>query len=148
MGRRQVREKVLQTLYQYEMNEEARENLIRKKGRALERETGKDSLEFFLRLTRGVIQNQEKLDHAVEPFLKKDWTMSRLSIVDRMILRMAAYELLLEKEIPEGATLNEAVELAKTFSTEESARFINGVLGNITENLEEVKGGLIPEEPL
>ncbi len=80
-----------------------------------------------------------RLDPVIQGYLKQDWTLSRLSPVDRAILRMAVCELLYEEEIPEGVSLNEAVELAKTFSTEESARFINGVLGSMVKNLDEVR---------
>ncbi|MFC4078220.1 transcription antitermination factor NusB [Salinithrix halophila] len=147
MGRRQARERTLQALYQLEMNPGAGEQVFTEHKSRLEEDVErKEDLAFFHRLMEGVRKHRNRLDPIIQRFLKKDWTLSRLSLVDRMILRMAVYELLFEEEVPFGATLNEAVELAKTFSTEESARFINGVLGNILKNMEEVQGTLSLEE--
>jgi transcription antitermination protein NusB len=60
-----------------------------------------------------------------------DWAIHRMPVVDRTLLRMAVWELLERPDIPTGAVISEAVELAKTYSTEESGRFVNGVLGSI-----------------
>ena len=60
-----------------------------------------------------------------------DWAIDRMPVVDRTLLRMAVWELLERPDIPTGAVISEAVELAKTYSTEESGRFVNGVLGSI-----------------
>ncbi|EGK14334.1 transcription antitermination factor NusB [Kroppenstedtia eburnea] len=139
MSRRTVREKALQTLYQNEINPDGADRSMKKEARSLHDEAGEEASAFFLRLVRTVIRNMPRLDPVIQGYLKQDWTLSRLSPVDRSILRMAVCELLYEEEIPEGASLNEAVELAKTFSTEESARFINGVLGSMVKNLDEVR---------
>ena len=60
----------------------------------------------------------------------QDWTLERLPTVDRLLLRMALYEMLYEPETPRPVVINEAVELAKKFSTEDSGRFVNGVLSS------------------
>ncbi|GGA39694.1 N utilization substance protein B [Kroppenstedtia guangzhouensis] len=139
MSRRLVREKALQTLYQNEINPDGADRSMKREARFLRDEDGEEASAFFLRLVRTVIRNMPRLDPVIQGYLKQDWTLSRLSPVDRAILRMAVCELLYEEEIPEGVSLNEAVELAKTFSTEESARFINGVLGSMVKNLDEVR---------
>ncbi|MFD1428074.1 transcription antitermination factor NusB [Kroppenstedtia sanguinis] len=141
-----AREKALQTLYQNELNPDGVERAMNKGARYLRAEAGGGASDFFLRLVQAVIQNMSRLDPVIQGYLKEDWTLSRLSLVDRSILRMAVCELLYETEIPEGASLNEAVELAKTFSTEESARFINGVLGSVVKNLDEVRRVAVPED--
>jgi N utilization substance protein B len=85
---------------------------------------------FAADLVAGVGSHLAELDvligrHAV------DWTVDRMPVVDRTVLRMAAYELREHPEIPTGAVVSEAVELAKRYSTEESGRFVNGVLGSV-----------------
>lgn len=146
MGRRLMREKTLQTLYQYELNEEARSHLIEGQAETLKKEADVDDQSFFRRLSQGVLQQGARMDPVIQQYLKKDWMLSRLSLVDRIILRMALYELVFESDIPTGVTLNEAVELTKIFSTEESAKFINGVLGNIVKDLDEIKVRLTMEK--
>lgn len=144
MSRRRARERVLQTLYQNEINPEGADRSVEGAAQSLRKEVGEDASSFFLRLVREVVRNRSLVDPIIQRYLKQDWTLSRLSHVDRSILRMAVYELLYEQEIPEGASVNEAVELAKTFSTEESARFINGVLGNMVKNLDEIRSLAAP----
>jgi N utilization substance protein B len=94
--------------------------------------------EFFLRLAQGVKRHLGEIDPVISRFLKPGWTLERLSSVDRTIIRLGVYELLYE-ETPRAAVLNEAVELGKSFSGPESGRFINGVLGSVAANLEEIK---------
>ncbi len=91
---------------------------------------------FYRELLTGVRNRLDKLDQMIRPALK-GWTLERLSAVDRAILRLGTYELSERDDIPPNVTLNEAVELAKRFSTDEAARFINGVLSQIRRNLEE-----------
>ncbi|SMO40159.1 transcription antitermination factor NusB [Melghirimyces algeriensis] len=146
MSRRLVREKALQVLYQCEINPLGKEASVERTIRSLEKDVQEESLSFFIRITDGVFKERDLIDSKIQQYLKEKWTIARLSYVDRSILRMAVYELLYEKEIPKGVTLNEAVELAKTYSAEESARFINGVLGNIARNLGEVEGNKSPVE--
>ena len=69
----------------------------------------------------------------------QDWSIERIARVDLAILRLAAYELLYMDDIPAAVTINEAVELSRRFSTEQSGAFINGVLGNLNRQLESEK---------
>jgi N utilization substance protein B len=64
-----------------------------------------------------------------------DWALDRMPVVDRTLLRMATWELLERPDIPTGAVISEAVELAKTYSTDESGRFVNGVLGSVADEI-------------
>ena len=86
--------------------------------------------EFCQRLVEGVCQNQAQIDHLIEE-KSEHWTLKRMAMVDRNILRLAAFELLHCPDIPFKATLNEAIELAKKYGTGESSAFINGVLDRI-----------------
>jgi len=79
-------------------------------------------------LVRGTLDHQDELDARVAA-LATDWALDRQAAVDRNILRMAAFELLFRPDAPVAAVVNEAVELAKKYSTAESGRFVNGVLG-------------------
>jgi N utilization substance protein B len=78
-------------------------------------------------LAEGVENNREELDRAISAH-SKGWTMARMPALDRTILRIAAFELMGRREVPVAVVLNEAIELAKRFSTDDSGRFVNGVL--------------------
>jgi transcription antitermination protein NusB len=88
--------------------------------------------EFCRSLVLGVEENIEEVDGAVES-TSKHWTVSRMPIVDRNILRLATYEILHCDSIPVSVSINEAVEMAKIYGGEDSSRFVNGVLGRIAE---------------
>ena len=87
---------------------------------------------FSDRLYEGVHAHLEEIDREIEAYAK-DWSIQRIAKVDLSILRIAVYELLFETNIPIGATVNEAVELAKAFGGEKSPAFINGVLGAVAK---------------
>lgn len=85
---------------------------------------------FAQKLVRGVCEQRDQIDKSIEA-LAQGWRLERQVSVDRNILRMAGYEMLFMPGVPAGATINEAVELAKKYSTAESSRFVNGVLGSL-----------------
>ncbi|MBQ6235148.1 MAG: transcription antitermination factor NusB [Clostridia bacterium] len=87
---------------------------------------------FSDRLYEGVRAHMEEIDAEIEAHAV-DWSIGRIAKVDLSILRIAVYEILYERSIPVGATVNEAVELAKEFGGEKSAGFINGVLGAVVK---------------
>ena len=87
---------------------------------------------FSDRLYEGVRAHLEEIDAEIEQHAT-DWSVGRIAKVDLSILRIAVYEILYERSIPAGATVNEAVELAKEFGGEKSAGFINGVLGAVVK---------------
>src|SRR5207302_6369269 len=90
--------------------------------------------EFAVDLVHGVGQHQDHIDELITKFAI-DWAIDRMPSVDRNVLRIAIYELLERPDVPTGAVLSEAVELAKRFSTDESGRFVNGVLGAIAAEI-------------
>lgn len=87
---------------------------------------------FSDRLYEGVRAHVEEIDEQISQNAK-DWSVGRIAKVDLSILRLAVYEILYEKNIPVGATVNEAVELAKEFGGEKSAGFVNGILGAVAK---------------
>jgi transcription antitermination protein NusB len=83
--------------------------------------------ELTLLLVEGVEQHRSELDKAISEH-SRGWTLARMPTIDRTVLRIAGFELLGRKDVPVAVVLNEAVELAKRFSTDDSGRFVNGVL--------------------
>lgn len=107
------------------------ENLEQIKNAALEaRDYEEDS--FIDTLSNGVIENLSKIDEIIEENLK-GWKFNRISKVNISILRLAVYEMLYEESVPVSVSINEAVELAKKFSDQKDASYINGVLGSVAK---------------
>ena len=90
-------------------------------------------MEYVKRVVKGIEENKDSLDRKIEKYLR-NWKLNRLSKVDVAILRICTYEFLYEEDIPEKVSINEAIELAKKYSSEKSAPFINGVLGNMIKD--------------
>jgi len=89
-------------------------------------------LEFAKDLVKNTYQRKAELDGRISR-IARNWHIQRMAIVDRNILRIAAYELLYREDVPEKVTINEAIELAKKYSTEDSGAFVNGILDKIRE---------------
>jgi len=94
--------------------------------------------EYVLALVNGVWANKAAIDDLLGVYLK-GWQISRLSRVDRQILRLAAYEMVFAEDVPAKVAVNEAIELSKHFGTDESGKFVNGVLGKMIQDVEELK---------
>lgn len=90
-----------------------------------------ENADFARELVRGVIQNRQQIDEKISQFAPV-WPVGQLSVIDRNILRLAIFEILLDNKVPVKVAINEAVELAKTFSSDNSSRFVNGVLGSVS----------------
>jgi len=86
--------------------------------------------DYFLEIINGVINSLKEIDEIIES-KAKGWTMERIAKMDLPILRVAIYEMKHREDIPVGVSINEAVELAKKFGTDDSSRFINGLLGQV-----------------
>lgn len=100
-----------------------------------ERPRGPDA-EYVLRAVTGTLDRTAQLDGVIEKFLH-DWTPERLNRVDLALMRLAIYEMLCEKDVPPGVAVNEAVELAKDYGSDESPAFINGVLGSVARAMKD-----------
>ena len=90
--------------------------------------------EFTVDLVSGVDRQRDAIDAFIVKFAR-DWSLDRMPAVDRTLLRMAIYELIDRPDIPTAAVLSEAVELAKQYSTEDSGRFVNGVLASVASEV-------------
>ncbi len=86
---------------------------------------------FARGLVSGVIKNKKEIDQHIENFAPA-WPVEQIPVVDRNILRLAIFEILLDNSVPVKVAINEAVELAKTFGSDSSPRFVNGVLGSVS----------------
>jgi transcription antitermination protein NusB len=96
---------------------------------------GKKSELFFNRLVEGIIREKDRIDTLIE-HSSSNWRLSRMTLVDRNIIRVAVYEMLYCKDIPPKVSINEAVDIGKRFGTEESGAFINGIVDSIRMALE------------
>ena len=142
MNRRKSREVAMRLLFQTTLNEEnleeALENLkdVRESEESTKEkddESGdlKDGdIDYVKRIIKGIEENKEEIDEKIKGNLK-NWKIERLSKVDLSILRLRTYELKFEEDIPRKVSVNEAIELAKKYSGEKAATFINGVLGKM-----------------
>jgi len=119
----------MQILYQREVTGEGVALIL--SARTFSDEDGEPS-EFCRALLAGVDAHQTSIDATIER-TSEHWTLGRMPLVDRNILRIAVYELLYEDAIPDSVTINEAVELAKTYGGDDSSKFVNGILGKIAE---------------
>lgn len=135
MSRRSARETVFKTLFQSDITGESPETVLSQEmmQESIPQEADKD---FARAMIAGITEKISELDEALAPHLKK-WAIKRLPFTDRAILRLAIYEILFDSEVPAAVSINEALELAKKYSDEKSAAFINGVLDKIYRNISE-----------
>ncbi len=140
-SRRRAREYALQALYQSDLSEVAVlsalnhlwSTQVEEDGMEGARPAESEEIEFAQRLVTGVEADKIKLDGLIEE-ASTNWRINRMPIVDRNILRLAAFELLNCPDIPASVSVNEAVELAKKFGTAESRAFVNGIVDRLGRN--------------
>ncbi len=128
-GRRRARALALQALYEIDSTGHEVETVIASllaDGRLSE-----ENAAFAGELIRGIIQHREEIDHNLQNFAPA-WPLNQILIIDRNIIRLAIFEILLDNKVPVKVAINEAVELAKMFGSDSSPRFINGVLGSVS----------------
>ena len=131
--RRQARELAMQALFYMDIRKDASEAM-------LENFCGcfcpsKKSRPFFRKLVNGVLETKDQIDALVERY-SQNWNISRMSCVDRNVMRVAVYEIIYCHDIPPKVSINEAVDIGKKFGTQESGAFINGIMDSIRETLE------------
>jgi N utilization substance protein B len=139
----------LQSLYEYEFrtqSEDTTTDIDEILNRNLERyETAIDDKTFVSELVHGVIAKQAEIDTQLQP-IAPDWPIEQIARIDRSILRIGFYELLyLGEVVPPKVAINEAVELAKAFGSDNSSKFVNGVLGTAYRTL--VEGNVADAKP-
>lgn len=151
INRRVVRGVVLQALYALDVgknpSDEIRTLILREKLQG-----DRDALAFAEKLFLRTVQMQDEIDEIIGRQIR-NWEINRLAVIDKLILRIAICEFLAFEDIPTKVTINEAIELAKEYSTQKSGRFVNGIIDAALEELRaagkiEKKGrGLLESSP-
>ncbi len=126
MTRRFARELALQTLYSIEVGHHDPAYALEQ---TLDGPKESEQRAFVRELVMGTLEHALECDALISPLLQ-GWTIDRLPTLDRLVLRMSVYELTHHRDTPRAVVINEAVELAKKFSTDDSGRYVNGVLAN------------------
>ena len=121
-SRRQARERALSLLYECEAKDEPAKRVVDELPAAPDR--------FAVEVVCGVDEHRDEIDALISKY-SQAWSLERMPAVDRNVLRMGVFELLYRPDVPTGAAISEAVELASRYSTEESGRFVNGLLGRV-----------------
>jgi N utilization substance protein B len=124
--RREARERAVSLLYEAELKEQTPQEVLA--------DLPVPPEEFVVDLVAGVGKHQARIDELITAHAI-DWTLERMAAVDRNILRLAVYELLERPDVPAPAVLSEAVELATRYSTDESSRFVNGLLASVAKEV-------------
>lgn len=136
MGRKKAREGTMKLLYQMEINEDYSEDSfeIYMENYLFE----EDEKEYILDAFSNIKKHKEEIDKYIDANIE-GWNIERLAKVDLAALRIAIYEILYRKDIPIEVSINEAIEIVKKYSTEESFKFINGVLGGFVRSIDRNK---------
>jgi len=142
-SRRKGRELVLTLLYRTEFSDDknikrAIGNIIKLDPTGLDTEQTESNIADFAEdLFRGILGNREILDKLLEKYLE-NWEINRVAVIDKSIMKMAMYEILFRDDIPDVVSIDEAVELAKKYSTENSGGFVNGILDRIRKDKKKI----------
>lgn len=142
----------LQTLYEQDFRQDCNDKSFKLEA-VLERNIRRysetvDDQAFIQQLVKGAVEYQAELDELLQP-LAPEWPIAQIARMDRIVLRIGAYELMYEQtSVPAKVVINESVELAKAFGGDNSSKFVNGVLGSLLRNIEEKAGkpGKKPEK--
>lgn len=137
LERTRARKQALQILYQREITGESVESIL--ESGSYNREDGEPA-EYSRQLALGTEAALGDIDTMLAD-ISEHWTVSRMPLVDRNILRLATYEILHVDDVPASVSINEAVEMAKTYGGDDSSKFVNGVLGRMAERYEQEVDG-------
>ena len=129
-ARSKARKRALEVLYEAEIRHEPPAEVLGRRSADASQPLAEQG--FAVRLVEGVGEHRERIDELIATY-SVGWTLDRMPIVDRNVLRLGAYELLWSDEVPDGVAISEAVALATELSTDESPRFVNGLLSRLLE---------------
>lgn len=135
MSRRLARETALQVLFQLDMAKEKLDTATVVRKWAEEFAVPETSIPFAQALVEGTLSHMEEIDEKLGQY-SEGWALTRMANVDRNLLRLACYEILYREDIPGRVTINEALEIAKRYASEESGKFINGILDRVVESVD------------
>ncbi|MGK3952933.1 transcription antitermination factor NusB [Microbacterium sp. I2] len=130
-ARTKARKRALDILFQADVRGDEIGTILAAEAKRAANEPARQASWLYAReIVDGVIDNRDAIDEQITTFAK-DWSLARMPAVDRAVLRMAAWEILYNDEVPAAVAIDEAVELAKEFSTDDSGSFVHGVLARI-----------------
>jgi len=130
-SRREARERTMQALYAFEVGGGDAVDIIKLLIEdQLKRDKDKETIAFARRLFLRSLDMRKEADEIVEQYTR-NWELSRIALIDRIVLRMSICELLTFEDIPPKVTMNEAIDIAKRYSTAKSGKFVNGILDSI-----------------
>lgn len=132
MGRKQAREGAMQLLFQMDSNGDFSADVISSYLENFPHDKGE--MEYINRVIQGVLENREEIDTQIQKNLQ-GWSLDRIAKVDLATLRIAIYEIKFMDDIPVEVSINEAIEIAKKFSTDDSFKYVNGVLGGYVRSM-------------
>lgn len=132
MSRKSARESAMKLIFQMDINTGDVRETLDSYYESTSLEFTPVEKEYIEDCVKGIADNKEELDETLKKYLK-GWTLSRIARVELAILRLAVYEITKRDDIPNIVSVNEAIELAKIYGGENSANFINGVLGNLVK---------------
>lgn len=127
-SRNKARKRAVEVLYEADLRELDALTVLRDRVGSVE---GSPVRDYTVTLVEGVAEHRERIDELLVQHLE-GWTLSRMPVVDRSVLRMGLFELLWGEDVPSAVAIDEAVELVKALSTDDSPKFVNGVLGRIS----------------
>ncbi len=130
-SRRQTREKVLQVLYAHEMTQDPIEKI---KSDLLSELVEEDNIKFSGQLIKHVLENKIRYDELIKSAVS-NWDIERIALLDFIIIKMCLSEFIFFEEIPPKVSINEAIDLAKDYSTRNSGKFVNGILDTLLSRL-------------
>lgn len=143
--RRKARIAALQVLYEVDCSGHQAEEVFQRN--IQESDLPEQAAKFAQGLVTGVIQNKKTIDDQIRHFAPL-FPLEQIAVIDRNILRLAIYEILFDSEVPVKAAVNEAVELAKSFGSDGSPKFINGVLGSVITSSNRSPAGTTRAKPV
>ncbi len=134
-GRRRARRLCLQALYQWQMNEQPANELIAE--HLAEADPARVDVDYFSHLTRGVLRELPDIDEQVAPYLDREAT--KLTPIERAVLRLATFELKHQVDVPYRVVISEAIELTRQFGATDAHKFVNGVLDKVAMQLRSIE---------
>jgi transcription antitermination protein NusB len=144
MKRRKAREYALQILFQLDIKKEKPSAAVLKHFWA-EYKPDDEVKAFAEEIVKGTFKHLARIDGLIRD-CAKNWSIDRMAVVDRNVLRMAMYEILIRMDIPTSVTINEAIEIARKFGTDESGSFVNGLLDRAARMTGKLDAGISVEE--
>lgn len=134
MSRKKAREEAMKLIYQMDIKSESSDEILKYFYEELEKPLEAEEMDYINQSVKGISENIPFIDSYIERY-SKGWKINRIGKVDLAIMRLAIYEMLERQDVPPVVAVNEAIEMAKKYCSDNSPNFINGILGNIIKEV-------------